>query len=84
MQVLDKEGFQITYLDVNDNGNIDLQELENAITSETILVCLMLANNETGLIHPMAEIEKIVHKHGARLMSDITQAVGKIPVTLKN
>lgn len=83
MQVLDKEGFQITDLDVNDNGNIDLQELENAITSETILVCLMLANNETGLIHPMAEIEKIVHKHGARLMSDITQAVGKIPVNLE-
>ena len=83
MQVLDKEGFQITYLDVNDDGEIDLQELENAITSETILVCLMLANNETGLIHLIAEIEKIVHKRGARLMSDITQAVGKIPVNLE-
>jgi cysteine desulfurase len=68
---------------VDAEGNIDLEELEHAITVETILVCLMLANNETGLIHPMAKIEKIVHSKGVKLMSDITQAVGKIPVDLK-
>jgi cysteine desulfurase len=83
MQTLEYEGFQITYLDVDVEGNINLKELENAITSETIMVCLMLANNETGLIHPMKQIEKIVHSKGVKLMSDITQAVGKITVDLK-
>lgn len=83
MQALEKKGFQIIYLDVDAEGNLDLEELKDAITSETILVCLMLANNETGLIHPMAEIEKIVHEKGVKLMSDITQAVGKIPLNLK-
>ncbi|WP_026837190.1 cysteine desulfurase family protein [Gillisia sp. JM1] len=83
MQALENEGFQITYLDVDAEGNIDLKELENDITAKTILVCLMLANNETGLIHPMKQIEKIVHSKGVKLMSDITQAVGKIPVDLK-
>ncbi|PTX41462.1 cysteine desulfurase IscS [Christiangramia gaetbulicola] len=83
LKALENEGFEVTYLDVDLDGNIDLSELESAITSETILVCLMLANNETGLIHPMYEIEKIVHSKGVKLMSDITQAVGKIPVDLK-
>lgn len=83
MQALEKEGFQITYLDVDAEGNLDFEELKEAITSETILVCLMLANNETGLINPMAEIEKVVHGKGVKLMSDITQAVGKIPLDLK-
>lgn len=83
MQALEKGGFQINYLDVDPEGNLDLEELKDAITSETILVCLMLANNETGLIHPMAEIEKIVHDRGVKLMSDITQAVGKISIDLK-
>lgn len=80
MRVLEDKGFQVTYLNVDNEGNIDLRELENAITSKTILVCLMHANNETGLIHPIEEIEKIVHARGVKLMSDITQAVGKISV----
>ncbi len=83
LKALEQQGFKVTYLEVDAEGNIDLKELEKAITSETILVSLMLANNETGLIHPMQEIEKIVHLKGAKLMSDITQAVGKIPVDLK-
>lgn len=83
LKALEQQGFKVTYLEVDAEGNIDLKELEKAITSETILVSLMLANNETGLIHPMQEIEKIVHSKGSRLMSDITQAVGKIPVDLK-
>lgn len=83
MNALESNGFQITYLNVDTDGNIALDKLENAITSETILVCLMLANNETGLIHPMKQIEKIVHRKGVKLMSDITQAVGRIPVDLK-
>lgn len=83
MKALQKKGFEVTYLNVDSEGNIDLNELENSITSETILVCLMLANNETGLIHPLKKIEKIVHSKNVKLMSDITQAVGKIPVDLK-
>jgi len=83
MLALEKKGFEVTYLDVDPDGNINLQELEESINSETLLVCLMLTNNETGLIHPMLEIEKIVHSKNVQLMSDITQAVGKIPVDLK-
>ncbi|CAM4230534.1 cysteine desulfurase family protein [Gillisia limnaea] len=83
MKVLEDDGFKITFLDVDAEGNIDLNELEQTITSETILVCIMLANNETGLVHPIKEIGKIVHGSGVKLMSDITQAVGKIPVDLK-
>lgn len=83
MKVLENEGFKITFLNVNAEGNVDLNQLEQSITSETILVCLMLANNETGLVHPIGEIEKIVHARDVKLISDITQAVGKIPVNLQ-
>jgi cysteine desulfurase len=83
MNALEKKGFEVTYLDADPNGNINLQELEQSITGSTILVCLMLANNETGLIHPFQEIERIVHSKNVKLMSDITQAVGKIPVDLE-
>ncbi|AVR46832.1 IscS subfamily cysteine desulfurase [Christiangramia fulva] len=82
VKALQKRGFQVSFLNVDSEGNIDLNELENSITSETILVCLMLANNETGLIHPLRKIEKIVHSKGSKLMSDITQAVGKIQVDI--
>jgi len=83
MKALESKDFEVSYLDVDPEGNINLKELEHAITSRTILVCLMLANNETGLIHPMSDIEKIVHSKKVKLMSDITQAVGKISVSLK-
>ena len=83
LKALESKGFEVTYLDVDPEGNIVLKELEQAITSKTILVCLMLANNETGLIHPMSEIEKIVHSKDVKLMSDITQAAGKIQVDFK-
>lgn len=83
IQALENTGFKVTWLEVDAKGNIDLKELKHSITSETILVCLMLANNETGFIHPIKEIVKIVHAKGVKLMSDITQAIGKIPVNLK-
>jgi len=81
---LENRGFKITYLDVDVNGNINLKQLENSITAETILVCVMLANNETGLIHPLKKIAQIAHAKNICIMSDITQAVGKIPIDLKN
>jgi cysteine desulfurase len=75
---IEKMGGQVTYLDVQPDGLIDLAQLEAAITPSTILVCLMWANNETGVIQPMKEIGDICAKHGVLFMSDATQAVGKI------
>ncbi len=75
---VDKMGGQVTYLDVQHDGLIDLVELEAAITDKTILISIMWANNETGVIQPMKEIGDICQKHGILFMSDATQAVGKI------
>ncbi len=82
-QKIEKMGGEVTYLDVNLQGLIDLKELEAAIKDNTILVSIMWANNETGVIQPMKEIGKICEKHGVLFMSDATQAVGKIPVDPK-
>lgn len=77
---LEKMGADITYLSVRPDGLVDLAELEAAIRPETILVAVMWANNETGVIQPMKAIGDICAKHGVLLFSDATQAVGKIPV----
>lgn len=77
---LEKQGAEISYLDVLPDGRISLEELEKAITQKTILVCVMWANNETGVIQPIKDIGDICAKHGVLFMSDATQAVGKIPV----
>lgn len=80
---LEKQGAEITYLDVQNDGRINLAELEAAIKPTTILVSIMWANNETGVIQPMQEIGEICNKHGVLFFSDATQAVGKIPVDPK-
>jgi cysteine desulfurase len=77
---LEKLGAQITYLKVNAEGLIDLNELENAITDKTILVAIMYANNEVGVIQDVKKISEICHKKGTLFFTDATQAVGKIPV----
>lgn len=77
---LEKRGAQITYLPVNKDGSIALSRLRDAIIPETILVALMYANNETGYIHPVKEISKIVHKRNSYFFCDATQAIGKILV----
>jgi cysteine desulfurase len=82
-QKIEKMGGEVTYLDVNLQGLVDLKELEAAIKENTILVSIMWANNETGVIQPMKEIGDICRKHGVLFMSDATQAVGKIPVNPK-
>lgn len=79
---LEKNGARVTYLKVKEDGLIDLNELEAAMTPETILVSVMYGNNEIGVIQPIKEISAIAHKHGALFMSDATQAVGKIPVNV--
>ncbi|MBN8683133.1 MAG: IscS subfamily cysteine desulfurase [Chitinophagales bacterium] len=76
---LEKAGAEITYLKVQEDGLVNLAELEAAIKPSTILVSLMWANNETGVIQPMREIAQLCEKHGVLFHSDATQAVGKIP-----
>ncbi|MBC9931172.1 IscS subfamily cysteine desulfurase [Chitinophaga qingshengii] len=79
---LEKKGAAVTYLPVNSEGLPDLAALEAAITPQTILIALMYANNETGVIHPVQAIGAIAKKHGVIYMCDATQAVGKIPVNV--
>jgi cysteine desulfurase len=80
---IEKMGGEVTYLDVNYDATINLAELEAAIRPTTVMVSIMFANNETGVIQPMKEIGQICEKHGVLFMSDITQAAGKIPVNVK-
>lgn len=77
---LEKKGAAITYLPVDRNGRIDLAELEQSITDKTVLVCIMYANNETGVLQDIPAISKIVHRKNSIFFCDATQAVGKIPV----
>jgi cysteine desulfurase len=80
---IEKMGGQVTYLSVQEDGLVNLDELRNAITDKTILISIMWANNETGVIQPMAEIGKLCEEKGVLLHSDATQAVGKIPVNAR-
>ncbi len=77
---IEKIGGSVTYLEVKEDGLIDLAELEKAITDKTILVSIMYGNNETGVVQRVREISKIARKHGVLFFTDATQAVGKIPV----
>lgn len=79
---LESKGVVTTYLKVDENGLIDLKELENAITDKTILVSIMAANNEIGTIQPVKEIGKICKDRGIIFHTDATQAVGKIPMNV--
>ncbi len=80
---LEKEGCEVTYLKVQRNGLVDLADLEAAIRPDTILVSIMFANNEIGVVQPMKAISDICVKHKVLFMSDATQAVGKIPVNVR-
>lgn len=77
---LEKEGFEITYLPVDRQGRIALEQLENAITPRTLLVSIMAANNEIGTLTPMEELGSICRRHNVLLHSDAVQALGRIPV----
>lgn len=81
-QYLESKGFEVTYLSVKSDGLIDLEELKTVLRDDTILVSVMLANNETGVIQPIKEIFELSHGVGAFFMSDATQAVGKISVNV--
>jgi len=75
---------QITYLPVDRNGTLNLDELEKSLTDSTALVSVMWANNETGIIFPIEEIGKMVKKRGIKFHVDAVQAVGRIPINLRN
>jgi cysteine desulfurase len=77
---LEKLGGEVTYLEVSPEGLINLEELEAAIKPTTVLIAIMYANNEIGVIQPVKEISKIARKHGILFFTDGTQAVGKVPI----
>jgi cysteine desulfurase len=77
---LEKQGYRVTYLPANKDGMIELEELKRAMTDKTILVSIMFANNEIGVIQPVTEIGKLCRERGILFHTDAVQAVGKIPV----
>lgn len=80
---LEKEGYTVTYLSVNSQGQLDLDELEASLTGNTALVSVMYANNETGVVFPIERIGQIAKEYGALFHVDAVQAVGKIPLNMK-
>ena len=79
-QHLEKQGYEITYLDVDENGMVSTRDLQSAIRPDTILISIMAANNEIGTIEPLAEIGKIAKEHGILFHTDAVQAYGHIPI----
>ena len=83
LKVLEKEGFEVTYLDVDEYGFVNPSDVEKAIRPDTALVSIMFANSEIGTIEPISEIGQICKKHGVVFHTDAVQAVGTIPVDVK-
>ena len=81
-EYLEKKGFEVTYLDVDENGFVNPADVEKAIRPDTILVSIMTANNEIGTIEPIAEIGKIAKEHGVLFHTDAVQAFGHIPMNV--
>ena len=79
-EFLEKEGLEITYVPVDNEGILDLEQLKKAIRPDTILISVMLANNEIGTIQPIREISQLAKEHGIYLHTDAVQAIGSIPV----
>ena len=79
---LEKQGAKITYIDVDENGVVDLDQLQKAITPETILISVMAANNEIGTLQPIKEIGAIAKEHGILFHTDAVQAFGQIPINV--
>ncbi|WP_283674103.1 cysteine desulfurase family protein [Butyricicoccus sp. Marseille-Q5471] len=82
-EALEKEGFTVTYLDVDSYGRVDLEQLKNALSEDTALVSIMAANNEIGTIQPIAEIAALAHAVGAKFHTDAVQAVGHMPINVQ-
>lgn len=82
-EYLEKLGFEVTYLDVDENGVIKLDELKSAIREDTILISIMFANNEIGTVEPVKEIGKIAREHGIIFHTDAVQAYGHVPINVE-
>lgn len=82
-EYLEQKGFEVTYLDVDENGLVDLETLEKAIRPDTILISIMFANNEIGTIEPVAEIGRIAHEHGVLFHTDAVQAYTQVPIDVE-
>lgn len=83
VQALEKEGFEITYLDVHEDGIVRGEDLERAIRPDTALVSIMYANNEIGTVQPIPQLAEISHAHGVLFHTDAVQAVGNVPIHVK-
>lgn len=81
-EYLEKHGFEVTYVDVDENGIVKLDQLEKAIRTDTILISVMFANNEIGTIQPVREIGQIAKKHGILFHTDAVQAFGQLPINV--
>ncbi len=81
-EYLEKKGFEVTYLDVDENGKVKLDQLKKAIRPTTILISIMYANNEIGTIQPIKEIGEIAHEHGILFHTDAVQAFGQLPINV--
>ena len=81
-EYLQKRGYEVTYLDVDENGIVSPEAVEAAIRPDTILVSVMFANNEIGSIQPIKEIGEIAHKHGVLFHTDAVQAFGQVPINV--
>jgi len=83
LEYLEKQGAEISWLDCGENGEIDLNQLLDFIRTDTLMVCLMWGNNETGAIHPIRKIGEICAESGVLFFTDATQAIGKMPILPK-
>ncbi len=81
---LETQGYRVTYLPVDGEGRLNLEDLKSAVTSDTALVSIMWANNETGVVFPVEEVARITHAKGALFHTDAVQAAGKVPISLKD
>ena len=82
-EFLEKNGFEVTYLDVDDNGMVRPEDLQKAIRKDTILISVMFANNEIGTIEPIEEIGRIAHENGILFHTDAVQAYGHVPIDVE-
>ncbi len=83
-EAMEREGYETTYLPVGADGLVDLGAVEAALNEETFLVSVMWANNETGVVQPIPEIAELAHRAGAIMMTDATQAAGKLPISVNH
>src|SRR5262249_5940191 len=80
---LERQGFEVTYVPVGQDGLVDVEQIRSALTPKTILISVMFANNEIGTIQPIADIGKLAKEKGVLFHTDATQAAGKIPIDVE-